>query len=34
MKVDSGVRWSYTSWEAEELSKSLLKELKDLAEVL
>lgn len=34
MKVDSGVRWSYTSWEAEELSKSLLKELKDLAETL
>jgi hypothetical protein len=34
MRVDSGVRWSYTSWEAEEMSKSLLKELKDLAETL
>jgi hypothetical protein len=34
MRVDSGVRWSYTSWEAEELSKSLLKELKDLSETL
>ncbi len=34
MKVDSGVRWSYTSWEAEELSKTLIKELKDLAETL
>jgi hypothetical protein len=31
MKVDSGVRWSYTSWEAEELSVSLLNELKDIA---
>ena len=31
MKVDSGVRWSYTSWEAEELSISLLNELKDIA---
>ena len=34
MKIDSGVRWSYTSWEAEELSKSLLNELKELAQVL
>ena len=34
VKVDSGVRWSYTSWEAEELLKNLLKELQDLAEVL
>lgn len=34
MKVDSGVRWSYTSWEAEELSKSLLNELKELAGTL
>jgi len=34
MKVDSGVRWSYTSWEAEELSKSLIKELKGLADTL
>ena len=33
-KVDSGVRWSYTSWEAEELSKSLMNELKELAETL
>ena len=33
-KVDSGVRWSYTSWEAEELSKNLLSELKDLAKTL
>lgn len=34
MKIDSGVRWSYTSWEAEELSKSLVQELKSLAETL
>ncbi len=34
MRVDSGVRWSYTSWEAEELSKSLLQELKELADTL
>jgi hypothetical protein len=33
-KVDSGVRWSYTSWEAEELSKALMNELKDLAQTL
>jgi len=33
-KVDSGVRWSYTSWEAEELSISLLNELKELAKTL
>src|SRR5579871_2431667 len=33
-KVDAGVRWSYTSWEAEELSKALINELKDLAKVL
>lgn len=31
MRVDSGVRWSYTSWEAEELSISLFNELKDIA---
>lgn len=31
MKVDSGVRWSYTSWEAEELSVSLFNELKSIA---
>ncbi len=34
MKVESGVKWSYTSWEAEELSKSLLQELKELADTL
>lgn len=33
-KVDSGVRWSYTSWEAEELSKGLMNELKELAQTL
>lgn len=33
-RVDSGVRWSYTSWEAEELSKNLLAELKELARTL
>jgi hypothetical protein len=33
-RVDSGVRWSYTSWEAEELSKSLFNELKELAQTL
>jgi uncharacterized pyridoxamine 5'-phosphate oxidase family protein len=33
-KVESGVRWSYTSWEAEELSKALMDELRELAEVL
>lgn len=33
-RVDSGVRWSYTSPEAEELSKNLLNELKDLAKNL
>lgn len=33
-RVDAGVRWSYTSWEAEELSKALMAELKELAEVL
>ena len=30
-KVESGVRWSYTSWEAEELSKALMNELKELS---
>src|SRR3990167_2823780 len=30
-KVESGVRWSYTSWEAEELLKSVFSELKELA---
>ncbi len=33
-KVDQGVTWSYTSAEAEELVKSLYKELKDLAKSL
>ena len=33
-KIDSGVRWSYTSWEAEELSQAIMAELKDLAAVL
>lgn len=33
-RVDKGVQWSYTSWEAEELSKNLLLELKDLAKTL
>lgn len=33
-RVDKGVQWSYTSWEAEELSKSLLNELKELSKTL
>lgn len=33
-RVDKGVQWSYTSWEAEELSKSLLNELKELSKSL
>ncbi len=33
-RVDSGVGWSYTSWEAEELCKGLLGELKELAQTL
>lgn len=33
-RVESGVRWSYTSWEAEELSQALLNELKSLAQTL
>jgi len=33
-RVDSGIKWSYTTWEAEELSVSLLNELKELAKVL
>ncbi len=32
--VDQGVSWSYTSPEAEELSKALINELKELAETL
>jgi len=33
-KVDAGVRWSYTSWEAEELSQALMNELIELSKVL
>ncbi|MEX0940888.1 MAG: pyridoxamine 5'-phosphate oxidase family protein [Candidatus Babeliales bacterium] len=33
-RVESGVRWNYTSWEAEELVNSLMEELKELAETL
>ena len=33
-KVDAGVRWSYTSAEAQELTESLMDELKDLARTL
>lgn len=33
-RVDSGVRWSYTSPEAEELSRALMDELKELARTL
>ena len=33
-KVEQGIRWSYTSSEAEELVKSLYKELRDLAKSL
>ncbi len=33
-RVDKGIQWSYTSADAEELSKALLNELKELAEVL
>ncbi len=33
-KVESGVGWSYTSWEAEELLKALMDELKELSEML
>ena len=33
-KVEAGVRWSYVSWEAEELSKALLDELKELSQTL
>lgn len=33
-KVESGVKWSYTSPEAEELTKALMTELKDLARTL
>lgn len=33
-RVDQGILWSYTSGEAEELIKSLFKELEDLAKTL
>lgn len=33
-RVDSGVRWSYTSAEAQELSDNLMLELKELAQSL
>lgn len=33
-RVDSGIRWSYTSWEAEELSNALMNELKEIAKSL
>lgn len=33
-RVDAGIKWSYTSLEAEELSKGLIGELQDLAKVL
>lgn len=33
-RVDKGVQWSYASSEAEELSKNLLSELKELAKTL
>lgn len=33
-RVTSGVRWEYTSWEAEELSRALMEELKELSETL
>ena len=34
VKVESGVKWSYTSPEAEELTNQLLQELKDLSKTL
>jgi len=34
VKVDTGVRWSYTSSDAEELSVALMNELKQLSETL
>lgn len=33
-RVDTGVRWSYTSADAEELSVALMNELKELAQTL
>ena len=34
VRVDGGIRWSYTSPEAEELTNALFEELKDLAKTL
>lgn len=34
VRVDQGIRWSYVSWEAEELSKALMDELRELSETL
>ena len=33
-RVEGGVTWSYTTWEAEQLLTSLTNELKDLARTL
>jgi len=33
-RVDAGIKWSYTSLEAEELSKGLIGELQELAKIL
>ena len=33
-RIDQGIKWSYTSTEAEELVQSLYKELRDLATTL
>lgn len=33
-RVEEGIRWTYTTWEAEELTKALMVELKDLSEQL
>src|SRR5258708_7510407 len=34
VKVESGVKWSYTSSDAEELSKALMDEIEELSESL
>ncbi len=34
VKVDKGIQWSYVSKEAEELSRALINELRELAETL
>jgi hypothetical protein len=33
-RVESGVRWSYSSWDAEQLTLALMDELKELSETL